>query len=199
MRSIEELQSMTIGQIKHTTEYKSIPRIYNKSYLSKTELINLIIIIQEESIIQINNEEEEEDCMICFESLNNGNVLQLYCCKKPIHNTCLTTWEDMNKYSCPHCRSKRYRLIPRIRRRRRRRVIHNRRPIVQRNIPPINIPDIEILSPLNIFPPIYSETLVNRRHQRQREFIFNQDAIELRQNVFDDFNLLGINLNRNEE
>lgn len=203
MLLIEELVSMTIEQIKQTNEYNSILRAYNKSTLSKNELINLIIIIQEESIIQNNREEEEEEeeennCMICFESLNNGNILQLKCCKKIIHNSCLTNWENMNKYTCPHCRSKEYRLIQR------KRVIQNHHPIIpqqhiinllryreslaqlaQRQMipPPIEIPD----SPI---PPIYRDTLA-RRQQRRR----NRELSILQRDLFDDFNILEINLN----
>jgi hypothetical protein len=133
MFSIETFLNMTIGELRRTEEYMNIPAIYGKEYLPKRQLINLIQILEEEprefeniqeeiNEEEINEEEinEEEineddtDCMICLSALGN-NKQRLLCCGKEIHIECIRRWEEMRKYTCPHCRSRNYkesRILP---------------------------------------------------------------------------------------
>jgi hypothetical protein len=118
MFSIETFLNMTIGELRRTEEYMNIPAIYGKEYLPKRQLINLIQILEEEprefENIQEEINEDDTDCMICLSALGN-NKQRLLCCGKEIHIECIRRWEEMRKYTCPHCRSRNYkesRILP---------------------------------------------------------------------------------------
>jgi hypothetical protein len=107
MFSIETFLNMTIGELRRTEEYMNIPAIYGKEYLPKRQLINLIQILEEEprefENIQEEINEDDTDCMICLSALGE------------IHIECIRRWEEMRKYTCPHCRSRNYkesRILP---------------------------------------------------------------------------------------
>ena len=51
----------------------------------------------------------EEECIICLDPLNTGKIINLGCLHK-YHLDCLVTWwqKDIDKTSCPVCRTKNY-------------------------------------------------------------------------------------------
>ena len=45
-----------------------------------------------------------EDCSICLEKIENDGYKTS--CNHHFHENCLNTWKNMDKRSCPNCRSK---------------------------------------------------------------------------------------------
>jgi hypothetical protein len=180
MFSIETFLNMTIGELRNTEEYINIPAIYGKEYLPKRQLVNLIYILEEERRLEelqeevieeeeeVNEEEEEvnedNNCMICLSALGN-NKQRLLCCGKEIHIECIRRWEEMRKYTCPHCRSRNYKesriLPPLIRQIPRRRINSNelirdvRRSIRQSSRRLIRLSQND--------PPIYQQAVIERQ------------------------------------
>jgi len=78
-------------------------------YPNLNETLNTVLYSRqnENSIIEptTNNLDDESDCIICFESMNTGELHNCGTCKNHFHKDCIVRWVRC-KPSCPLCRGR---------------------------------------------------------------------------------------------
>jgi len=65
-------------------------------------LINLALSFN--SSFCMENNKEQTDCLICLQAAGNDQAIELPCCKKWFHVTCIRQWHKINPV-CPHCKA----------------------------------------------------------------------------------------------